>query len=82
MMEGYTTTKEQHLRRNDGQTAGHSSPAPLFDPKMFKANREVFSIICDIKLIIVTLPFDWEDRRVRNDAAQETLIAALIDIVW
>lgn len=53
-MEGYTTTKEQHHRRNDGQTAGHSSPAPLFDPKMFKANREVLSIICALELIIVT----------------------------
>ena len=47
-MEGSITTKEQHLRQNDHQISGYSSPAPLFDPKLFKANREVRNVSCKI----------------------------------
>lgn len=69
IMEGYTTTKEQHHRRNDGQTAGHSSPAPLFDPKMFKANREV-NISKEVKQLLTSYPVERS-----NDQLQTVLYA-------
>lgn len=41
IMEGYTATREKHLSDNNEYRPGFSSAAPVFDPKQFKANREV-----------------------------------------
>ena len=40
-MEGYMATREKHLSDNNEYRPGFSSAAPVFDPKQFKANREV-----------------------------------------
>ena len=41
IMEGYMATREKHLSNNNEYRPGFSSAAPVFDPKQFKANREV-----------------------------------------
>lgn len=41
IMEGYMATREKHLSVNNEYRPGFSSAAPVFDPKQFKANREV-----------------------------------------
>lgn len=41
IMEGYMTTREQHLTVINENKPGFSSAAPVFDPKQFKANKEV-----------------------------------------
>lgn len=69
IMEGSITTKEQHLRQNDHQISGYSSPAPLFDPKLFKANREV-KISKEVKQILTSLPVERS-----NDQLQTVLYA-------
>ena len=40
-MEGYMTTREKHLTNVHHDKPGFSSAAPVFDPKQFKANKEV-----------------------------------------
>ena len=39
--EGYMTTREKHLTNVHHDKPGFSSAAPVFDPKQFKANKEV-----------------------------------------
>lgn len=41
IMEGYMVTREKHLSDNNEYRPGFSNAAPVFDPKQFKANREV-----------------------------------------
>lgn len=41
IMEGYMTTREKHLTYIHHDKPGLSSAAPVFDPKLFKANKEV-----------------------------------------
>jgi len=41
IMEGYMATREKHLSDKNEYRPGFSSAAPVFDPKQFKANREV-----------------------------------------
>lgn len=41
-MEGYMTTREKHLKGDNKQNIpGFSTSALVFDPKQFKANKEV-----------------------------------------
>ena len=41
IMEGYMTTREKHLTDTYHNKPGYSTAAPMFDPKQFKANKEV-----------------------------------------
>lgn len=42
IMEGYMTTREKHLKGDNKQNIpGFSTSALVFDPKQFKANKEV-----------------------------------------
>lgn len=47
IMEGYMTTREKHLTNVHHDKPGFSSAAPVFDPKQFKANKEVLLRILD-----------------------------------
>jgi len=54
-MEGYMTTREQHLAENNQNNQGFASAALVFDPKQFKANKEV-KISKEVKQLLNSRP--------------------------
>ncbi|RMX37656.1 hypothetical protein pdam_00004293 [Pocillopora damicornis] len=56
IMEGYMTTREKHLKGDNKQNIpGFSTAALVFDPKQFKANKEV-KISKEVKQLLTTRP--------------------------
>lgn len=71
IMEGYMTTREKHLKGDNKQNIpGFSTSALVFDPKQFKANKEV-KISKEVKQLLTTRP------DVRTSDQLQTVLYAL-----